>query len=209
MDCSICYNEMDMNEYQDEHESTETCFKLECGHAYHTKCIVSFLTRTTHKCPSCNKHKTPQEKLEREFIIRELAGEVLKDTRFKELKHEYNQGILEYKQVLCQLRKDAKELVEKRARELRVYDYRAYYIKVKHALFSSAKTIAKELGPRYIGAINSEDRQEGRQGRDRRPGESPAPTASCAAQRAVRSACAAQGLRRRRKAPAFSGAQGR
>jgi len=38
MTCNICYENMDMLEYNDPNESTLTCFKLECGHSYHTKC---------------------------------------------------------------------------------------------------------------------------------------------------------------------------
>ena len=46
-----------MEEYQDEKESTETCFKLECHHAFHTKCIMECLLKSKSACPLCNKDK--------------------------------------------------------------------------------------------------------------------------------------------------------
>ena len=62
MSCVICFGDMDMQEYGDERSHTETCRKLRCGHAYHTDCIIEFLSHSNHRCPACNEYKTPEAK---------------------------------------------------------------------------------------------------------------------------------------------------
>lgn len=41
--CSICYDELN-------NESTT----IECGHKYHTNCIIKWFRTGNHKCPLCN-----------------------------------------------------------------------------------------------------------------------------------------------------------
>ena len=81
--CAICFDEMDMKYYQDSRDQTPTCFKLECDHAYHTKCIVASLQKTQHKCPQCNSHKTPEQVLTMEGLITEVFDDVRKKSEFK------------------------------------------------------------------------------------------------------------------------------
>jgi len=44
MDCSICINQMQKNEYVTE---------LKCSHKFHTDCIKKYLTEYSYKCPIC------------------------------------------------------------------------------------------------------------------------------------------------------------
>jgi len=156
MTCPICYEDMDMLEYKDEAEGTETCHKLECGHAFHTKCIISCLTKSHHACPSCNKVKLPQEQLGIETLIRSTLMVVRRDPRVKDAKKEYETGKAEYKELLRQLQKEGKAWLEKRAEELKIKEYRSYYYRSGTAVMSAAREVAKELGPRYIAALNSD-----------------------------------------------------
>ena len=160
MTCPICYDDMDMIEFRDEAPGTETCFKLECGHAFHTKCIVQFLTRTEHKCPSCNQHKTPEEKLELEGVLRKLLIEVKKDDRVRMAKQEYEQSTHEYKMVLKQWKKESEEWIRNRAAELKITEHKNYHNRSVNAVLQAAEEVAKEKGPKFIAAIKSEKRTD-------------------------------------------------
>jgi uncharacterized coiled-coil DUF342 family protein len=82
--CGICFEEMDMNGYRDERQSTQTCFKLDCNHAFHTKCIVECLQKTHKECPSCNSEKTILEDLTLEGALQKLIEDVKKVKCVKE-----------------------------------------------------------------------------------------------------------------------------
>jgi len=164
MSCPICCDDMDMKEYSDEQQSTSTCFKLECGHAYHTRCIVAFLTKSTHKCPSCNKQKTPEEKLERQGVIYNLVKEVKKDERVKLATNEFKIAVAEYKHALKVLRDETKEWVKQRSKELKIREYKNYYSRSGKNVLETANEVAKEFGNTYTGAVMSADREERRWG---------------------------------------------
>ena len=155
---------MDMKEYSDEQQSTSTCFKLECGHAYHTRCIVAFLTKSTHKCPSCNKQKTPEERLEREGVIHNLVKEVRKDERVKLAKNEFKVAVIEYKEALKVLKNETKEWVKHRSKELKIREYKNYYTRAGKNVLETANEVAKEFGNIYTGAVMAADREERRWG---------------------------------------------
>jgi hypothetical protein len=156
MTCPICFDDMDMIEYRDDAPGTDTCFKLECGHAFHTKCIVQFLTRTDHKCPSCNKHKTPEQKLEMEGILRKLLLEVRKDDRVRIARNEHEEAKREYKTVMKQLDAESKEWIHKRAAELKIAEHKLYYHRSITSVIHAAEEAAKEKGPKFMAAIKSE-----------------------------------------------------
>ncbi len=148
---------MDMREFNDPHLSTDTCFKLECGHAYHTKCIVQFLTRTEHKCPSCNQHKTPTETVEFGGVIVNAIKNIKKDDRVRIAKHEFHEARTEYKAVISQLKKEVKEWAKNRANDLKISDHKEYYKQSASNVMAKAKIVAAELGPIYIGALKTKE----------------------------------------------------
>jgi len=168
MTCPICFDDMDMKEFKDEVDGTETCHKLDCGHAFHTKCIVDFLTKTSQACPGCNKTRPPQQELEMAGLIRSTLSKVKNDERVKQAKQEYKTGKEEYKAALKQLKKDGKEWLNKRVEELKIREYRSYYHSSASAVMTAAKEVAREMGPKYIAALNS----------DRRPADRWGPTIS-------------------------------
>jgi FkbM family methyltransferase len=131
---------------RDERQATETCFKLDCGHAFHTKCIVQFLKRSTLECPGCNKKKTPTEQVEYEAVVRNCMNEVKKDPRFIIAKTEYSETKKDYKLALVNLKKEMNEYIKKRATELNIYKYRSYYLETVANVRSTAKEISKEKG---------------------------------------------------------------
>lgn len=151
--CVICFEEMDMIPYQDEREQTETCIRLDCGHAYHTRCIVRCLSQMNQKCPNCNTIKTPVQELTREVIAKNLIREIKKDAEMKLLLDEYKEAREELSETESQIRKDIKEFIEKRKEELCMNDKRKYFINCLARIQSTAKTIAKTKGPQYTGAL--------------------------------------------------------
>jgi hypothetical protein len=80
--------EMDMEEFQDPRESTPTCVKLECHHAYHTRCAITYLKRTNFDCIMCNRHKEPLERLEEEQLALNTFAVVKRDPIYRELKRD-------------------------------------------------------------------------------------------------------------------------
>lgn len=160
MTCPVCFDDMDMVQFRDESEGTETCFKLECGHAFHTRCIVQFLTRTEHKCPSCNQHKTPEEKLEIEGVLKKLLLEIKKDGRVQIARHEFEEAKLEYKRVLKQIDTEAKEWIRNRAIELKVAEHKSYYHRSVTAVMSAATEVANEKDPKFLAALKLQRRTD-------------------------------------------------
>jgi hypothetical protein len=152
MSCAICWDAMDMEEYNDEHDSTETCFKLECGHAFHTKCIILVLQKTKHSCPSCNKEKPPAEALEIVGLASKFFKQALRDPEVSALRKEFNLATTEYKNILKKHRKACREIVQKLTEEMNLIDYRSYYLKSLETLKREVKSKVEEMGPKYIGA---------------------------------------------------------
>jgi hypothetical protein len=155
MTCPICYEDMDMLEFHDEEEGTETCFKLDCGHAYHTKCIVRFLTCSDSKCPCCNTRTTPEKKLDYEALKRKKLSEIKNAESIKNLLSEHNQAKKELKEVLNKLKQETREWVANRAAELNVFKYREYYVKTISDTRSETRRVARLMSPSHLEALNS------------------------------------------------------
>ena len=146
---------MDMQQFKDERDGTQTCHKLECEHAFHTKCIVNFLTRTNHKCPSCNEYKTAESELETEGVIMNLLKEVRRDDNVKNTIHEYATIKQEYSDVLRQLKNEVKKFSLQRAIELKIPEHKSYYQKCKTELKRAAMDAARQLGNKYVAAAKT------------------------------------------------------
>lgn len=157
MNCAICWDTMDMEEFNDENESTETCFKLECGHAFHTKCIVLALQKTKHSCPSCNKEKTPIEQLEIVGLARKLFMQAIRDPEISELRKEFLIATSEYQAKLREHRKACTEAVHNLSKEMKIEEHRSYYLKTFKIIKNSMKQKVEEMGPKYVGAALFKD----------------------------------------------------
>jgi len=153
MTCNICYEDMDMAEYNDPNESTLTCFKLECGHAYHTKCLVNFLNNTQHKCPVCNKYKTSDDKLDLDGKVRKLLLGLTKDPEVRSIKEEYNIAKNEYKASLFECKKAMMLLFKEQVAKLKIIEKKSYFIDCIRALKNKVKEKAIEKSNKHFGAI--------------------------------------------------------
>lgn len=151
--CAICFEEMDMNAYQDEHDSTPTCFKLECNHAFHTKCIVECLQKTRHKCPSCNQDKNLEDALNKEGIILELVDEVKKAETVKLALEEYRKAKVEMADSLKTFKEDVKKYATQKKAEMMLSEKYKYYMKCQSNVSQEANRVAKAKGGKYRAAF--------------------------------------------------------
>ena len=153
MSCPMCFDDMDMKEFKDERDGTETCHKLECGHAFHTKCIILFLTKTESKCPCCNNHKTADQKLTETATSKKLLGEIKRSSQFKAAKEEVDEARAEYIRITKQLREEAKVWITNRVNELKLHEHKKYYFNAISACKTSANEVSKTLGSKHVGAL--------------------------------------------------------
>lgn len=113
-ECSVCMHDMDMEEYDDPNESTHTCVRLDCKHAYHTKCVLKYMKTTNYECILCNKHRTP---IEEAGLIEQAHAEVRKDKEFRRLKKEVRAAASEYTQTKKIMKQSIQEFIRLHADE--------------------------------------------------------------------------------------------
>ncbi len=152
--CPICFEDMDMLFYEDEHQSTSTCFKLECGHAFHTKCIITCLQTSDHRCPNCHEGKNFKEEMTREGILMNLIKDLRKDERTKDALKEYHESKKELQETVKQLKEDTIEFAKKRKEELNYHEKHKYSVKTISNVKSVMREVANEKGPMYRGLFS-------------------------------------------------------
>lgn len=151
--CVLCFDAMDMKSYEDEQNSTTTCFKLECGHAYHTKCIIDCLTKSNVGCPNCNVHRKPENELTMKGIVARVVREVKRDPELQPFKQEYEVSMKELADTKKQIKKDAKEFIAKRKKELLFEEKRKYHIQCAAAYRRKIFEIAQKRSPVHLGVL--------------------------------------------------------
>jgi hypothetical protein len=151
--CVLCFDDMDMKGFKDQRENTLTCVKLDCGHAYHTKCILRCLSQSNHKCPSCNLGKDAHSELTRDGLARELLSEIKKDKTVKSALQECNKTRKELKELNSQMTKEVKAFIKQRATELGIAEKRKQFMNALSKLRTTAKAYARKKGPHYLGAL--------------------------------------------------------
>lgn len=102
--CCVCQDDMDMEEFNDTRATTDTCFKLECGHAYHTRCIFQYMRETDYECLHCNVHRTPREEIEMTGLIAQTIEDLRSDPELRRLRQEAEEAIREFKAVQTEVK---------------------------------------------------------------------------------------------------------
>jgi hypothetical protein len=138
-----------MLSYQDERDSTPTCFKLRCGHAFHTKCIIECLQKTNHDCPNCNGSKDFEQQLTREGVLINIIKDLKKDPRVKDAFSEYNEIKRELQDTIRTLKNDVIEYSKKRKEELEFDSKHKYFLDSISNIKSVMREVATEKGPKY------------------------------------------------------------
>ena len=151
--CVLCFDEMDMKSYQDEHTSTTTCFKLECGHAYHTKCIIDCLMKSNLGCPNCNMHRRPESELTIKGILAKVVREIKFDPELQPIKQEYLIAMKELADTKKQIKKDTTIFIGKRKKEVCFEDKRKYYLQCVSAYRKKIFEVAQNKSPIHLGVL--------------------------------------------------------
>jgi hypothetical protein len=108
------------------------------------------------KCPNCNKEKNARQDLTREGLTKQFMTEIKKDGDIKFLVKELVEIRDELHQTNVQLKKDVKEYFEKRKTELNFTEKRGYLMECISKLQGKTKSLAREKGPEYVGALTYE-----------------------------------------------------
>ena len=153
MSCSVCLDDMDMLDFNDPREKTDTCFKLQCGHAYHTTCIINYLSNSNRSCLHCNEIKTPAEELTVTGLARKLTGTLNRHPEVRYLKAEVAEATNEYKTATKELKAEINEYIKRRIAETHIREKRAYMKSAESAVKAKQREIARELGQEYVGAV--------------------------------------------------------
>lgn len=103
--CCVCQDAMDMEDFNDERQSTETCYRLDCGHAYHTRCIFQYLQETEYQCLQCNVHRTPRDEIEMTGLIAQTIEDLRSDPELRRLRQDVEEAIAEFRGVHSEVKR--------------------------------------------------------------------------------------------------------
>jgi len=148
-ECSVCMVDMDMEEYDDPNESTRTCVRLDCKHAYHTKCVLKYMKETNYECILCNKHRNP---IEEAGLIEQAHAEVRNDKEFRRLKKEVRAAASEFTQTKKIMKQAIQEFIRSHADEWQANEKRKKVLSLESKLIRYVRkfVLAK---PMLAGAV--------------------------------------------------------
>jgi hypothetical protein len=126
MPCPLCLDEMDLQDFRDEKLQTETCFQLQCGHAFHTKCLVDTLSHTQMQCPACNQYKSPETKFKLRGLMAKARAEIARDPEVQAIRQEMDEAEKELREAGKEFRDAVRAFAREKAAELRIRDKRNY-----------------------------------------------------------------------------------
>ena len=94
-----------MEDFNDTRQSTETCYKLECGHAFHTRCVFQYIRETEYECIQCNTRRTPREEIELSGYIAQTIEDLRSDPEIRRLRREVDEAITEFNSVRAEVKR--------------------------------------------------------------------------------------------------------
>ena len=145
---------MDMMLYGDTRESTSTCFRLDCGHAYHTKCVIQFLSMLDKKCPQCNSDKRRETEYEvMGTAAKKLLINLKQDETTKLLFQEYRESKTEYDQAFVDLKNKLNDSLPLLKQELKFDEKFEYFKNCKSALERDVKSKMGKWNNMSVGAM--------------------------------------------------------
>ena len=117
-DCSICQSS----------EPDQACHTLQCGHSFHTECIVRWFRAGHSTCPNCRSEPT-----ENNLIYPDVM------TRASLLRRHYHRAPPELKQLIENVRKAEARYRDNSAREKEVYRENRLILKEYQTLVSKRR----------------------------------------------------------------------
>ena len=151
--CAVCQEAMDMQEFNDTREKTESCYKLECKHAYHTKCVIDFLKRTSFDCITCNRHKLPREEIRKEGIARQCLEDVHNSKKIRKLRRELKQLNTELRKSYNVQKRKITKIVKEIARESNIPKLRSKLKAKQQKIIKTVKKMMLKKSPQYAGSL--------------------------------------------------------
>jgi hypothetical protein len=153
--CILCFDDMDMVVFNDTQSQTSTCFKLDCGHAFHTHCIIRCLQHMNHKCPHCNSRKNPETILSMEGTVIKLLKEAKRTHQLRNEMAEFKESKNYLTNSIKELKKETTEFVKKRKEELMITEKRKQLNTSIRKVNLKLEKICIAKGPMYQAAFRN------------------------------------------------------
>lgn len=153
--CAVCQDEMDMDEFGDARQTTETCYKLECEHAFHTKCVIDFVRRTHFDCVMCNRHHIPEVKLSLDGLVKQAFQKTLRRREVRDINKEYKAVSKECREVVKKIQKEHREFIKAKQEEYGLNELRKRQGRVASSLKKMIKKTMLKISPLTAGALDT------------------------------------------------------
>jgi len=129
---------MDMEEFNDARAATDTSFKLDCGHAYHTRCIFQYMRETEYECLHCNVRRTPREEIEMTGLIAQTIEDLRSDPEIRRLRRETEEAFTEFRAVQTEVKRALEALLPE-------IEARSGYASIRRETLQRVRTLKAQI----------------------------------------------------------------